>query len=87
MHRIITYVGALGTGSVDYLALDYFSMADRPVDEIRREFGITPKSDKAIAAGSRGPFEPGGISDAQVEAGRRLAAAEERSYDAHGALG
>lgn len=78
--------GALGTGSVDYIALDYFSMADRPIEDVRQEFGITPKSDAAIAAGSQGPFEPGGISDAQVEAGRRLATSQGRVYDACGAL-
>jgi hypothetical protein len=79
--------GALSTGSVDYLALDYFSMADRSIDDIRRELNITPKSDKAIAAGSRGPFEPGGISDSQLEAGRQLAVSRGLVYDAHGALG
>lgn len=79
--------GALGTGSVDYIALDYFSMADRPIDDVRRDFGITPKSDAAVAAGSRGPFEPGGISGSQIEAGRYMADSRGRPYDAHGALG
>ncbi len=78
--------GALGTGSVDYLALDYFSMAHRTIDDIRRELGITPKSEQAVASGSRGPFEPGGISESQLEAGRRLAESRGRAYDAHGAV-
>lgn len=78
--------GALCNGSIDFIALDYFSLADRPIDEVRRELGITPKSEKAVAAGSRGPFEPGGISASQLEAGRRLAEARGRAYDAHGAL-
>ncbi|MEQ8718109.1 MAG: hypothetical protein RIE08_10935 [Acidimicrobiales bacterium] len=79
--------GALGRGSVDYIALDYFSMAHRPLDDVRRDFGITAKSDAAVAAGSRGPFEPGGISEAQIEAGRRMAETLGRPYDAQGALG
>ena len=77
--------GALGHGSIDYLALDYFALAHRPLDELRREFGITPKSETALAAGSRGPFEPGGISDSQLDAGRHLAEAEGRPYEAYGA--
>jgi len=74
--------GALGEGSVDYIALDYFSIAGRQLDELRAEFGIVPKSDRAISAGSRGPFEPGGISESQIAAGERMARAQGRSYDA-----
>ena len=77
--------GALGEGSVDYIALDYFSLADRQLDELRAEFGIVPKSERAIAAGSRGPFEPGGISESQLEAGTRMAKEQGRPYDAFGA--
>lgn len=78
--------GALGTGSVDYIALDYFSLAERQLDELRAEFGIVPKSEQAIAAGSRGPFEPGGISESQIEAGTRMAQMQGRPYDAFGAV-
>ena len=77
--------GAMCTGSIDFLALDYFAMADRPIADIRREFNITPKSQVARAAGSVGPFEPGGISESQLEAGRRLAESRGHAYDAHGA--
>lgn len=79
--------GALCNGSIDFIALDYFSMADQPIVAVRDHLGIVPKSAKALASGSRGPFEPGGISDAQIGAGRELAASEGRGYDAHGALG
>ncbi|MEQ8842297.1 MAG: hypothetical protein RIB98_15035 [Acidimicrobiales bacterium] len=79
--------GALVAGSVDFLALDYFSMADRTLDDIRRAYNITPKSDVAVAVGSRGPFEPGGISDSQLDAGRRMAESRGQAYDAFGALG
>lgn len=78
--------GALCHGSTDYIALDYFSMADRPIEEVREQLGIQPKADKAVAAGSIGPFEPGGISDAQLEAGRSLAAEQNRRYEAFGAV-
>lgn len=77
--------GALVAGSIDFIALDYFSMADRPIDAIRAELGISAKADSAVAAGSAGPFEPGGISRSQLESGRRMAEAQGRRYDAHGA--
>ena len=69
----------------DLLAIDWFELADRPVDEVRHAFGLLPKDLEAIAAGSRGPWEPGGISPFQFNAGRSLAEAEGRRYDAYGA--
>jgi len=39
----------------------------------------------AIAAGSVGPWERGGISPFQLESGRRLAESEGHPYDANGA--
>jgi hypothetical protein len=69
----------------DLLALDWFEYADWPVDDVRREFDIVDKSAKSRAAGSTGPWEPGGISPYQLDAGRRLAAAEGREYDCYGA--
>ena len=68
--------------SVDFLAVDWFALADLPIPEVRRLFGITPKADTALAAGSVGPWERGGISPFQVRAGQ--AAAGDR-YDAYGA--
>lgn len=79
--------GALCRGSIDYIALDYFSMAHRPLDDVRSEFGITAKAPEAVAAGSTGPFEPGGISESQLEMGRRLAEEQGRTYEPFGALG
>ena len=55
----------------DLLEVDYHDLADRPVDDVRGMLGIPPKSSEAIAAGSPGVFDPGGISDVQREAGRR----------------
>jgi hypothetical protein len=71
--------------SKDLMGVDWFDYADRPVDEVRTEFSIEPKSNAAIAAGSVGPWDPGGISPFQLQAGRRLADAEGRDYDSHGA--
>lgn len=82
--------GALSHGldnqpDVDFLALDWFTLADQPLPDLRARFGIVPKSDKAIRAGSVGPWQPGGISLFQHEAGRHAAAANGRSYRAYGA--
>jgi hypothetical protein len=72
--------GALTTGSHDFLALDWFELADRPMHVVRAEIGIAPKGEAAIRAGSAGPWERGGISDYQLAAARRQAASEGREY-------
>jgi len=77
--------GLDGAPDVDFLAVDWFSLAHRPIDDLRAAFGIVPKSAAALAAGSVGPWEPGGISEYQDETARARAAAEGRTYDAHGA--
>jgi hypothetical protein len=77
--------GALVDGSVDFLAVDWFELADRTVDEVRAHFGVVPKSAAAVAAGSVGPWEPGGISAYQDATGRRLADSEGRPYESFGA--
>jgi len=75
-----------GTGGIDFLRQDWFSVAELPVEVVRRRFSVPPRSAEALAAGSVGPWEPGGISPFQVAAGRSLAAREGRSYSAHGAV-
>lgn len=77
--------GLDGAPDVDFLAVDWFALADRPVDDLREAFGIVPKSTKALAAGSVGPWEPGGISEYQDETARARAAAVGREYHAYGA--
>ena len=77
--------GARCRGSIDFLRTDWFELAPLSVDEVREHFGLTPKSDGAVAAGSVGPWEPGGISPFQVDAGRAAAAAAGRAYDSYGA--
>jgi hypothetical protein len=76
---------ATGSDSIDYLQLDWFELAPLPVDEVRRRFCLRPKSAAAQAAGSVGPWEPGGISPFQVNAGRTLAERAGRAYESYGA--
>ena len=77
--------GALVDGSVDFLAVDWFELAALPIDEVRARFGVVPKDPGAIAAGSVGPWEPGGISEYQDRTGREHAASLGQPYDAFGA--
>ncbi|MEL6894451.1 MAG: hypothetical protein AAFP84_22875, partial [Actinomycetota bacterium] len=77
--------GALCHGSTDFLAVDFWSLADQPVDDVRTHFGIVPKSDAARQGGSVGPWEPGGMSPFQLRAGRSMAEVSGRPYDSFGA--
>lgn len=77
--------GLGGQPDVDFLALDWFELADRPVDELRERFNVVAKADRAVAAGSVGPWEPGGISEFQHRSATEAAAADGRPYDAYGA--
>ncbi len=73
------------SGQTDLLATDWFAHADRPLDEVRADFGLPPRSDRAVAAGSRTAWEPGGISPYQFAHGRAVAEAEGREYESFGA--
>jgi len=77
--------GLDGEPDVDLLAVDWFAHAHRPVAELRDQLGLLPKAPAAIAAGSVGPWAPGGISEFQHAAGTRLAEEEGRAYEAFGA--
>jgi len=74
-----------GSDSIDFLQMDWFAVAHQSCDELRERFHLTPKSQAALDAGSVGPWERGGISPFQMKAGRELAAAQGRPYEAHGA--
>jgi hypothetical protein len=74
-----------GNSSVDYLRLDWFELAALPIEAARERFTVMAKSDGAIAAGSVGPWEPGGISPFQVSSGEALAERQGRAYDCFGA--
>ena len=75
----------LGVDSIDFLRLDWFSLSDLPLAEVRDRFGLPAKSPEAVKAGSVGPWQPGGISPFQLAAGRALAERAGRTYSSHGA--
>ncbi len=77
--------GALCPGSIDFLRQDWFEVAHLSIAEARRHFGVPPKSPSAIAAGSVGPWEAGGISPFQVRSGEQLAQLRGRPYLSYGA--
>lgn len=77
--------GALTDGSNDFLATNFWELTDRPVEEVREHFGVVPKSELALDAGSLSPWDPDGMSIFQQRAGRELAATQGRPYDDHGA--
>lgn len=76
---------AAHAGSPDFLAHDWFAEAHRPVAEIREQFGVVPKSERAIEVGSVTPWQPGGISPFQYDYGQKAAADAGRPYDSYGA--
>jgi hypothetical protein len=77
--------GLDGAPDVDLMQVDWFSLADRPLAEVRRQFGIQDKWSRAIVAGSPSPFGAGGISEAQLAAGRASAEARGERYETFGA--
>lgn len=72
--------GALTQGSHDFLDLDWFTLADRPITVVRNEIGLVPKADSAIAAGCAGPWQPGGITPYQLKSSKTAAIAAGRDY-------
>jgi len=72
--------GALTRGSYDFLEVDWFALADRPVSVLRKEIGLVPKDPAALAAGAVGPWETGGISPFQLNAAHQQAVAAGREY-------
>jgi hypothetical protein len=55
--------------SIDFLRVDWFELATLEVGEARERFSLVEKSFGAASAGSVGPWEPGGISPFQMNAG------------------
>jgi hypothetical protein len=84
--RLAWHLNDTGRGDrTDLLATDWFAYSDVPVDDVRADLGLPPRSERAIAAGSTTPWEAGGISPYQATQGRAAAEAEGRAYDAYGA--
>jgi hypothetical protein len=74
-----------GDDSIDFLRIDWFELAPMPLEEIRARFTVPAKSEAAVAAGSVGPRDPGGISPFQLESGRRHAEEQRVAYESYGA--
>lgn len=77
--------GPAGEPDVDLMAFDWFSVADLPLEEVRDALGVVPRAEAARAAGSVGPWEPGGISEFQHASAVAAADAIGRPYEAYGA--
>lgn len=77
--------GRTGEPDVDFMTVDWFSLADQPVETLREEFGIVAKAASAIEANSVGPWEPGGLSEAQWAMGTAHAERLGIDYDSFGA--
>jgi hypothetical protein len=74
-----------GSDSIDFLMMDWLSLAHHPVEALRTRFSLVPKSEQAVSAGSVGPWEKGGISPFQMHCGQEAAERRGKPYDAHGA--
>jgi hypothetical protein len=74
-----------GSDSIDFLAVDWFELANLPLDDARALFSIPPKASDALEAGSVGPWETGGISPFQLHSGQDAARAAGSAYDSYGA--
>jgi hypothetical protein len=53
---------------VDLFEIDYHSLAERPVAELREMLGVPPKAPRSVEAGSVGPFAVEGMSEVQRRA-------------------
>ncbi|MEM7338781.1 MAG: hypothetical protein AAF467_09040 [Actinomycetota bacterium] len=51
------------------LEVDWFALSDQPLADVQARFGIEPKTGRATAAGSVGPWEEAGFSAYQIEHG------------------
>jgi hypothetical protein len=71
--------GALLTGSNDFLELDWFALADRPLAVVRDSLHLTDKQLPAAVA-SPGPWAQGGITPYQLTAARAQASAAGVDY-------
>ena len=78
-------LSATSNHSIDFLSVDWFDHAELSVEAARDRLGIVAKAPHAIEAGSVTPWEPGGISEYQHNAGRHRAEETGHAYDSYGA--
>jgi hypothetical protein len=72
-------------GGGDLLGVDWFAVADEPLEDLRRRYQIVPKNQDAWEAGSVTAWERGGISPFQYAHGQEVADQAHRAYTSHGA--
>jgi hypothetical protein len=60
----------------DLFDVDYYGLADRPIEEVRESLGVPPKSAGAIEGGSAGVFDLTGMSEMQQRFAARRRGAE-----------
>jgi len=54
--------------NLDLFEVDYYAVADRPVEDLRAHFAVPPKGEHALEAGSVGLFDLAGMSEIQQQA-------------------
>jgi hypothetical protein len=69
----------------DLLSTDWFSLANIPLEDVRRQFHVVPKRQDAWEAGSVTAWEQGGISPFQCAAGQEAAERRGEPYHSYGA--
>ena len=69
LHRGRTLREQLGT---DLLEVDYHDFTSQPLDDVRHELGLTPKSERALTARSPGVFDRDGLTPFQLQYGNSL---------------
>jgi hypothetical protein len=69
----------------DLMATDWFQYARWPIEQVREHLGVLPKSERALQAGSKDPWEAGGISPYQLQRGRAAAEQRAEAYESYGA--
>lgn len=72
-------------GGEDLLGVDWFAIADEPLEDLRRRYHIVPKRQDAWEAGSVTAWERGGMSPFQYQQGDEVARRAGREYRSHGA--
>jgi hypothetical protein len=72
-------------GDCDLLSADWFARADQPLEDLRTNLYLPAKSPRATAAGSVGPWDPGGISEYQLNLGQMRARESGGTYESWGA--
>lgn len=70
--------GALTRGSHDFLDLDWFTLADRPVAVVRHEIALVAKDPAVLTLGWPGPWQPAGVSKFPLQRARAAAVAQDR---------